>query len=152
MNDRKPSKTEFMATLRQQWEAQPTEQYEFIGLTGMNYNDWLEHRHGWPVGNDGNCLVHSEMDELPAEECAVCAALLNHYEREHGTDDEPEKLKLEILRLERRLAAYESAVKRMSAFPENKAQINRDLEANLSMANEQHDRELTKLLVTRNVV
>ncbi|MFC8428585.1 hypothetical protein [Streptomyces sp. NPDC057253] len=146
------SKQDFMTALREQWEAQPTEQYEFLGLTGMDYNDWLEHRHGWPVGNDGNCLVHSELDEFPAEDCTVCTTLLRRYEQEHGADDDVEKLKLEISRLERRLGAYEGAVKRLIWNADNGDQVNRDLDAEVARANEQHDTALTKLLVSRNTI
>ncbi|WP_416960045.1 hypothetical protein [Streptomyces sp. Agncl-13] len=74
------NRQEFMDALREQWEAQPTEQYEFLGLTGMDYNDWLEHRHGWPVDAAGNCRVHSELEEFPATECTVCSTLIKLYE------------------------------------------------------------------------
>jgi hypothetical protein len=151
VNDR-DNRQEFMDTLRKQWEAQPTEQYEFLGLTGMNYNDWLEHRHGWPVGNDGNCLVHSELDEFPAAECKVCVTLLRRYEQEHGPKDDVEELKLENRRLERRLGAYERAVKRLIGNADNGEQVDRDLDADLTRANEQYDTELNKLLVSRNTI
>ncbi|MFF1711297.1 hypothetical protein [Streptomyces sp. NPDC058268] len=84
MSDTKPSKTEFMTALREQWDAQPTEHYEFIGLTGMDYNDWLEHRHGWPIDEQGNCVVHSDLDEYPAEDCKVCTTLIKLYEEQQG--------------------------------------------------------------------
>ncbi|MFD0437392.1 hypothetical protein [Streptomyces chartreusis] len=70
----------FVDRLREQWATQPTEQYEFLGLTGMDYNDWLEHRHGWPVDAAGNCRVHSELEEFPATGCTVCSTLIKLYE------------------------------------------------------------------------
>ncbi|MEU1159193.1 hypothetical protein ABZ369_40320 [Streptomyces sp. NPDC005918] len=74
------NRQEFMDRLREQWEAQPIEQYEFLGLTGMDYNDWLEHRHGWPVDAAGNCRVHSELEKFPATGCTVCSTLIKLYE------------------------------------------------------------------------
>ncbi len=78
----------FMDRLREQWEKQPTEQYEFVGLTGMDYNDWLEHRHGWPVDAAGNCRIHSELEEFPATDCKVCSILIKLYEEQHGSTTE----------------------------------------------------------------
>ncbi|OLO25863.1 hypothetical protein PZ61_0236185 [Streptomyces sp. MNU77] len=74
------SRQEFMDRLRKQWETQPTEQYEFLGLTGIYYNDWLEHRHGWPVDAAGNCRVHSELEDFLATDCTVCSTLIKLYE------------------------------------------------------------------------
>jgi hypothetical protein len=142
----------FMERLREQWEAQPTEQYDFLGLTGTDYNDWLEHRHGWPIDADGNCRVHSELDAFPATECRVCVTLLRRYEQEQGPKDDVEELKLENRRLERRLGAFEIAVKRLSRTAENSVQVHQDLDADLTRANEQYDTELNKLLVSRNTI
>ncbi|MEV7470163.1 hypothetical protein AB0O20_27220 [Streptomyces kronopolitis] len=75
---------EFMDGLRERWETQPTEQYAFLGLTGMDYNDWLEHRHGWPVDAAGNCRIHSELEEFPATGCTVCSTLIKLYEESVG--------------------------------------------------------------------
>ncbi|MHC3394459.1 hypothetical protein ACLQ2E_34150 [Streptomyces lavendulocolor] len=75
----------FMDRLREQWEKQPTEQYEFLGLTGMYYNDWLEHRHGWPVDAAGNCRIHSELEEFPATDCKVCSTLIKLFEEQHSS-------------------------------------------------------------------
>ncbi|MFD8727819.1 hypothetical protein [Streptomyces sp. NPDC059611] len=71
---------EFMDELRRQWEAQPGEQRRFLGLTGIYYNDWLEHRHGWPVDAAGNCRVHSDLEKFPATGCTVCSTLMKLYE------------------------------------------------------------------------
>lgn len=74
----------FMDGLRERWEAQPTDRFEFLGLTGMDYNDWLEHRHGWPVDAAGNCRIHSELEEFPASSCVVCSTLIKLYEARAG--------------------------------------------------------------------
>ncbi|MEV0445753.1 hypothetical protein AB0I84_20890 [Streptomyces spectabilis] len=78
----KLSRQEFVDRLREQWATQQTEQYEFIGLTGMHYNDWPEHRHGWPVGADSNCRIHSELDDVPASKRRVCTTLIKLYEEQ----------------------------------------------------------------------
>lgn len=74
-----------MDRLREQWEKQPTEQYEFLGMTGMDYNDWLEHRHGWPVDAAGNCRIHSELEDFPATDCKVCSTLIKLFEEQHSS-------------------------------------------------------------------
>ncbi|MEU0214993.1 hypothetical protein ABZ281_07655 [Streptomyces sp. NPDC006265] len=140
----------FMERLREQWEAQPTEQHEFLGLTGMDYNDWLEHRHAWPVDADGNCRIHSELEEFPAKECRVCSTLIKRYEQEYGVGKaDAEELRLEIARLERRLGEYEIAVKRLSRTAPNGEQVLKELDEGLTRANDNHHTEMAKLTASR---
>ncbi|MFJ1662570.1 hypothetical protein [Streptomyces anthocyanicus] len=50
---------------------------------GIDYNGYLEHRHGWPITEDGLCapsLASRCCDEhdapgTPAEECRTCTGL-----------------------------------------------------------------------------
>lgn len=64
-------------------------EYSFLADQGVDYNTWLEHRHGWPVTKEGFCgptlasvccEEHNDGHEVPAEECDVCAWLIRKYE------------------------------------------------------------------------
>lgn len=89
----KVTKQQFMDNLRTEWEAQVTQEgdnpsYEFKGWTGMEYNSWLDHRHGWPMTDKGLCVVsltsacceeHDDGLEVPYTECTICSDLVRMY-------------------------------------------------------------------------
>lgn len=66
------------------------EPYTYLAAEGVNYNGYLEHRHAWPVTEDGLCAPYSFMapccenhdDSYPleADECPTCQALIRLYE------------------------------------------------------------------------
>lgn len=87
---------EFHAELREKFEAHLTavregreEEYSFLADKGLNYNDWLEHRHGWPVTEEGLCAPmsymtpcceeHDDVYPLDADECETCSLLIRLY-------------------------------------------------------------------------
>lgn len=83
---------EFSVKLLEQWENEQKEvgagsrvPYTFRNLDGTEYNHWLEHRHGWPVLEDGTCAASQPCcdehggEPIPAEECSVCQAILGWF-------------------------------------------------------------------------
>lgn len=85
-------KDAFVHGLRDKWEAQVKEEgskpsYVFNGWSGDEYNYWLEHRHGWPVTEEGWCgpAWSSRLDdnepptEIPYEDCSICSDLVQQY-------------------------------------------------------------------------
>lgn len=63
------------------------EPFSFMQEEGLNYNGWVEHRHGWPVTDDYLCgplLASTDLDEaygleVPFEECDTCSRLVDMY-------------------------------------------------------------------------
>jgi hypothetical protein len=94
------AQNEFAAGLLTQWIAQQAEvnagtrpEFEFRGLTGMDYNGWIEHRHGWPLTPEGLCGVslsswccdeHDDGEEVPWQECPTCSVIVKWFEEEQG--------------------------------------------------------------------
>jgi hypothetical protein len=88
----------FSAKLLEQWETEQAEvregkrePYTFRGLKGTEYNHWLEHRHGWPVDEDGDCVASFSCcqecggyDPTPVEECSVCQIILRWFEEDQA--------------------------------------------------------------------
>jgi hypothetical protein len=99
----------FMAKLKAEWSAEhegpgsllnPT--YVFRGVGEGNerddadellptYNSWLEHRHGWPIDDDGNCVAsypccdeHGGYPPEPAEECPMCQTIVKWFEEDQA--------------------------------------------------------------------
>lgn len=85
------TREQFMKDLLVEWKSRK-DQYSFLDFEGIEYNHWLEHRHGWPVTEDGHCGPSAALslddggDPLPWEDCAVCWALMAEYERRGGTE------------------------------------------------------------------
>lgn len=92
------TRDEFHAQLREEFghyllmvSEGKTEPYSFLGFEGSDYNAWLEHRHGWPVTEDGLCGPSSTGEcgddccpaaEVEADECGICTMLIRMYEKE----------------------------------------------------------------------
>lgn len=67
------------------------EPYTYLKDMGVDYNDYLEHRHAWPVTEDGLCAPYSFMPSccenhddsypLEADECETCCALVWMYKK-----------------------------------------------------------------------
>lgn len=65
------------------------QEYSFLEYDGIEYNSWLDHRHGWPLTVDLLCGVSlSSLDdrddptsglEVPFEECGTCYRLVEMY-------------------------------------------------------------------------
>ncbi|MFE2639518.1 hypothetical protein ACFXKF_32950 [Streptomyces scopuliridis] len=86
-----------MVLLREQYEAHLVaaregreEPYSFQPGPGIDYNSYLEHRHGWPITADGLCGPslssrccdeHDDSPRIPAEECSTCTGLKGLYEK-----------------------------------------------------------------------
>lgn len=88
---------DFAEKLLEQWQKEQEEvragtlaPYTFRGLEGTEYNHWLEHRHGWPVDEEGLCVVSSPCcdehggEPIPAEDCSVCRAILQWFKEEQA--------------------------------------------------------------------
>lgn len=92
---------EFMAELLKGYEdhlvaarAGQEAEYSYLQAEGVDYNDYLEHRHGWPVTEGGLCgpslasvccEEHADGQEIPAKECETCSKLIEMYRRAtHG--------------------------------------------------------------------
>lgn len=64
-------------------------EYSFLAKEGVDYNSWLEHRHTWPVTEEGLCAPasymapccedHDDVYPLDADECETCTILLRLY-------------------------------------------------------------------------
>lgn len=97
----------FMAKLKEEWSAEheapgsllnPTYVFRGVGEGSPDdtellptYNGWLEHRHGWPIDDDGMCVVsypcceeHGGYESEPAEDCPMCQTILRWFEEEQG--------------------------------------------------------------------
>jgi hypothetical protein len=78
------TREQFMADMRHQWMNR-MDPHKFQGFEGDEYNAWLEHRHAWPIDEDGRCapsVVLSMQDgggDFSAEECTVCMRLADLY-------------------------------------------------------------------------
>jgi hypothetical protein len=76
---------QFMADLLKQWKSRK-EQYAFAGFEGDEYNAWLEHRHGWPITEDGTCAPSLALslddggEANRASDCSVCVQLQAMYQ------------------------------------------------------------------------
>lgn len=63
------------------------EPYSFMEEEGLDYNGWIEHRHGWAITEDYLCgvsLASTDDDEdsgleVPFEECGTCMRLVELY-------------------------------------------------------------------------
>jgi hypothetical protein len=65
------------------------EPFSFLEEDGIEYNGWIEHRHGWAITEDLLCGVAlSSLDDLedpnsglevPFEECGTCSRLVDMY-------------------------------------------------------------------------
>jgi hypothetical protein len=61
--------------------------YSFMEEEGLDYNGWIEHRHGWAITEDYLCGISlSSTDigeeyglEVPFEECDTCSRLVDMY-------------------------------------------------------------------------
>lgn len=99
------TKQEFMAELLQGYEDHLVavregreEPYSYLKAEGVDYNDYLEHRHGWPVTEDGLCAPMSYMtpccedhdDSYPLEwdECPTCSKLTAMYKAKEAGNGE----------------------------------------------------------------
>jgi hypothetical protein len=98
------TKDEFMAALLAGYEAHllavregREEPYSYLKAEGVDYGDYLEHRHGWPVTEEGFCGPslasvccdeHNDGEELPVEECPACSALLRMYKAKEATNEQ----------------------------------------------------------------
>lgn len=78
------------------------EAYSYLKAEGVDYNDYIEHRHAWPVTEDGLCAPYSFMQPcceehddvypLEADECMACQALTRLYEKAKEAHGEREPL------------------------------------------------------------
>jgi hypothetical protein len=88
-----PDKQQFIDELRKAWQAQVESEgenpsYEFNGWSGLDYNNWLDHRHGWPVAVEGWCGPSwaSSLDpdeqhmEIPYQDCLVCTDIVMQFD------------------------------------------------------------------------
>lgn len=97
----------FMIRLKAEWSAEhegpgsmERETYVFRGVGEGSpddsellptYNSWLEHRHGWPIDDDGNCVAsypccdeHGGYSPEPAEECPMCQTIVRWFEEDQA--------------------------------------------------------------------
>ncbi len=91
------TKDQFMADLLKGYEEHLVavregreEEYSYLKAEGLDYNDYLGHRHGWPVTEDGLCAPssymqpcceeHDDVYPVEADECAICPILIRMYE------------------------------------------------------------------------
>lgn len=96
-NQEIPTPEEFHASLRRDFELHlenvtrgKEEEFSFLREEGVNYNEWIEHRHGWPVTQDLLCGVRSlacceecgRPEPCYYEDCETCVILVWMY-REH---------------------------------------------------------------------
>lgn len=94
----------FMDKLRAEWSAEhegpenllnPSYVFRGVGEGTTDYtaepvptyNDWVEHRHGWPIDDEGMCVVsypccgeHGGHEPEPAEECPMCQTIVRWFE------------------------------------------------------------------------
>lgn len=90
---------QFHAGLREQFaqhlkdvKAGKAEAYTFLAEEGVHYNSWLEHRHAWPIDENGQCRPSSAGDcadndclcdggPVDVVDCDTCTKLLGLYEK-----------------------------------------------------------------------
>jgi hypothetical protein len=99
------TKDEFMAALLAGYEAHLVavlegreEPYSYLKAEGVDYGDYLEHRHGWPVIEDGLCGPssvadgccdeHNQVYEVEFDECPTCLALIRMYEAKEAPSEQ----------------------------------------------------------------
>lgn len=85
------TREQFMKDLLGEWRARKA-QYSFLGFEGDEYNHWLEHRHGWPVTEDGLCGPSAALslddggDPVEWGDCSVCRSLVSLYKARGGKE------------------------------------------------------------------